>query len=187
MALYNISCPSDKCYTRTMCGSHKNNVYRHPPYTFNFTDVSQKKGNLLLLLVTASDLTPGTPNVVVEWLTLLFRIRVQISVPATGYPEGFSWFFSVPPGECQPNTLKLGHDRFLPNPFQSNIIFTYYPITDSILKKRRKINYQPTPGSCTKRRCLYAMRRVSQSDFPKTIRLLPERISDRPVSPWCTV
>jgi hypothetical protein len=30
------------------------------------------------------------------------------------------------------------------------------------------------------------MRRVSQSDFPKTIRLLPERISDRPVSPWCT-
>jgi hypothetical protein len=26
--------------------------------------------------------------------------------------------FSVHPGECLDSTLKLGHDRFLPNPFQ---------------------------------------------------------------------
>jgi hypothetical protein len=36
----------------------------------------------------------------------------------TGYHErGFSWFFSVPPGEYRNNILKLGHDSFLPNPF----------------------------------------------------------------------
>jgi hypothetical protein len=35
----------------------------------------------------------------------------------------FSWFYSVPPGDFRDITLKLGHDRYLPNPFQ----FTYYP------------------------------------------------------------
>jgi hypothetical protein len=56
--------------------------------------------------------------VMVEWLTLLLYIR---EVPGsnfsleTGYPHwGFSWFPSVPPGECQDCTLKLGHDYFLP-------------------------------------------------------------------------
>jgi hypothetical protein len=34
----------------------------------------------------------------------------------------FSWFSSVPPGECRDSILKLGHDRFLPNPFQFIII-----------------------------------------------------------------
>jgi hypothetical protein len=29
----------------------------------------------------------------------------------------FSWFFSIPPGECRNSTLKLDHARFLPNPF----------------------------------------------------------------------
>jgi hypothetical protein len=39
--------------------------------------------------------------------------------PEAGYPECvFSWFSSVPPGECWDSTLKLGHDRFLPSPFQ---------------------------------------------------------------------
>jgi len=33
------------------------------------------------------------------------------------------WFSSVPPGECRSSTLKLGHDRFLPNPFQLIIHF----------------------------------------------------------------
>jgi len=28
------------------------------------------------------------------------------------------WFSSVPPGKFWDSTLKLGHDRFLPNPFQ---------------------------------------------------------------------
>jgi hypothetical protein len=48
------------------------------------------------------------PNDVIEWLTLL-RIREVPGSnlgPATGYDNsGFSWFFSVPPGEYQKNTL----------------------------------------------------------------------------------
>jgi hypothetical protein len=53
---------------------------------------------------------------------LLLRIR---EVPGSNlgpeavYPECvFSWFSSVPPGKFRDNTLKLGHDRFLPSPFQ---------------------------------------------------------------------
>jgi hypothetical protein len=34
----------------------------------------------------------------------------------------FSRFFSVTPGECRDSTLKLGHDHFLPNPFQFIVI-----------------------------------------------------------------
>jgi hypothetical protein len=44
------------------------------------------------------------PNVVVEWLTLLLRIR-EISTTLTGYSDlGFSWFSSVP-GEFRAGTL----------------------------------------------------------------------------------
>jgi hypothetical protein len=60
-------------------------------------------------------------NFVVEWLTLLLRIR---EVPGsnlgseTGYTDwGFSWFSSVLPSECRDSALKLGYDRFLPRPF----------------------------------------------------------------------
>jgi hypothetical protein len=62
------------------------------------------------------------PNVVVEWLTPLLRIReVPGSNPGTetGYPdEGFSWLSSVPPGKFQDSNFKLVHDRFLPHPLQ---------------------------------------------------------------------
>jgi len=56
------------------------------------------------------------------------------------------WFSSVPPGEYRDSTLKLGHDRFLPNPFQFIIIHlsSYHRrYIVYLLKKRRKINYQP--------------------------------------------
>jgi hypothetical protein len=44
--------------------------------------------------------------------------------PETGYPDwGSLWFSWVPPGECWDSTLKLDHNRFLPNPFQSGIHF----------------------------------------------------------------
>jgi hypothetical protein len=33
--------------------------------------------------------------------------------------RGFSWFSSVPKGNCLYGILKLGHDRFLPHPFQT--------------------------------------------------------------------
>jgi hypothetical protein len=59
------------------------------------------------------------PNVVVEWLTLLLRIREGTGSNfdlETGYPDlGFSWFSSVPPCECRDNTLKLCEVRFLPS------------------------------------------------------------------------
>jgi hypothetical protein len=43
-------------------------------------------------------------RVVVEWLTLLLRIR-EISTTVTGYSDlGFSWFSSVP-GEFRAGTL----------------------------------------------------------------------------------
>jgi hypothetical protein len=61
------------------------------------------------------------PNVVVQWLTILLRIR---KVPGsylgleTGYPDRFPWFSSVHPGKCWDNSLKLRHDRFLTRSFQ---------------------------------------------------------------------
>jgi hypothetical protein len=62
------------------------------------------------------------PNILVEWLILLLRTR---EVPGSNLGPGdriswlrFLWFSSVPPVECQDSTLKLGHDRFLPNSFQ---------------------------------------------------------------------
>jgi hypothetical protein len=33
----------------------------------------------------------------------------------------FLCFSSIPPGECRDSTSTLGHDRFLPNPFQFTI------------------------------------------------------------------
>jgi hypothetical protein len=55
------------------------------------------------------------------------------------------WFFSVTLGEGRDSTLKLGHDHFVPNPFQFIIIdlssyHRHYMVW--ILKKRHKINYQ---------------------------------------------
>jgi hypothetical protein len=66
------------------------------------------------------------PNVVVEWLTHLLRIREVPGSnfgPETGYPDwGFSRFFSISP---ENSTLKLVHDCFLPRHFQ--FIITYRP------------------------------------------------------------
>jgi hypothetical protein len=45
----------------------------------------------------------------------------------------FSWFSSVAPGECRDGALKLGHDHFLPNPFQFII---YLPSCRSTLYNR---------------------------------------------------
>jgi hypothetical protein len=69
-----------------------------------------------------SNLRLVSTNVVVEWLTLLLRIR-EISAsnigPVNDYPDwGFSWFCSVYPGDRQSFTLKLGHDLLLSYPFQ---------------------------------------------------------------------
>jgi hypothetical protein len=53
----------------------------------------------------------GSPNVVVEWITVLLRIREVTALnlgPETSYPElRFSWFSSVPPYECRDITYIL--------------------------------------------------------------------------------
>jgi hypothetical protein len=78
--------------------------------------------HLLKRLITSILIISVLPNFVVEWVPLLLRIREVPSSnlgPENGYPDsGFSWFSSVPPDECLDITLKLGYDRFLPNPFQ---------------------------------------------------------------------
>jgi hypothetical protein len=73
------------------------------------------------------------PNVVVEWFTLLLRVQEVPGSnldPETGYPDwGFSWFSSVHAGECRGSTLKLGHDRFLPNSIKFIIYFSLFHST----------------------------------------------------------
>jgi hypothetical protein len=61
-----------------------------------------------------------SPNVAIEWILLLRMRQVPGSYlgPDTGYPDGgFTWFSLVRLGECQDSTYKLGHNRFLSNPF----------------------------------------------------------------------
>jgi hypothetical protein len=67
-----------------------------------------------------------TPNILVEWLALLLRIR---EVPdsnlglATGYADrGSSWFFLSSSIRMLASYLTLGHDRFLSNLFLFVII-----------------------------------------------------------------
>jgi hypothetical protein len=90
------------------------------------------------------------PNVLVECLTLLLRIREvpgsNLS-PETGCPEcWFSWFVSVPAGECRNSTLQF-RPRPLPAKFfpiyHSLITLSFDAVYSYILKKRRKINYKP--------------------------------------------
>jgi hypothetical protein len=64
----------------------------------------------------------GDPNIVVEWLTLLLHIR---EVPGsnldleTGHSDwSFLWFSSIPQGKFRDSISKLGHNCFLPHPFQ---------------------------------------------------------------------
>jgi hypothetical protein len=68
------------------------------------------------------------PNVVVEWLTHLFPIReVAVSnlVPETGYPF---WGFRDFPQSLQASA-RIGHDRFLPTPFQFIIHLSPFHLT----------------------------------------------------------
>jgi hypothetical protein len=66
----------------------------------------------------------------------MYSIHASYTWPVFGWPrvkisariraiqtELFSWFSSVPPGECRDSILKLGNDRFLPNPLQFIIIY----------------------------------------------------------------
>jgi hypothetical protein len=79
----------------------------------------------IIIIIIIIIIIQSLPNAVVEWLTLLLRIRevpwVQISALRLALLAGFSWFSSVPQGECRVGTILLAHDRFLPNILQSII------------------------------------------------------------------
>jgi hypothetical protein len=78
---------------------------------------------------------------VVEWLTLLIPIREAPGSSLgseSGYPDGgFSWLSSVSRGEFKDSTLVLGHDRFLPNPFQIIIRLSLFHLTLYSLSYRK--------------------------------------------------
>jgi hypothetical protein len=61
-------------------------------------------------------------NVVVEWLTLRLRIRKvprsNLGLEIVCLKWRVSWFSLVSPTKCWNSALRLGHDRFLPHPFQ---------------------------------------------------------------------
>jgi hypothetical protein len=63
--------------------------------------------------------------------------RVQISARRQAvHPKGFL----SPPGECRHSTLKLGHDRFLPSPFQ--FVIHLPPLQSTLYSLSHwKINY----------------------------------------------
>jgi hypothetical protein len=55
----------------------------------------------------------------------------------SGYPGWSSpWVSSVPPGECWDSTLRLCHDRFLPNHFQ--FIIHLSPFHSTLLLQMRR-------------------------------------------------
>jgi hypothetical protein len=67
----------------------------------------------------------ASPKAVVEWLTLLLHAR-EVSGFKYQLEDVLSWLRafvapSVPLGKYRDSTFKLGHDRFLLNPFQSII------------------------------------------------------------------
>jgi hypothetical protein len=74
---------------------------------------------------------PVTPNIVVEFSTLLLRIR---EVPSsnlglnTGYPNKNCSLLSCPFRQMT-RCLKLGHDRFLLHPFQFIIHLLHFHST----------------------------------------------------------
>jgi hypothetical protein len=70
-----------------------------------------------------------TPNVVVQWLTLLLRIWFK-SRPREGYPDwGVSWFYSVNSSTYRNSSLKSGHNRLPKNPFQFDIYLSPFNLT----------------------------------------------------------
>jgi hypothetical protein len=86
-------------------------------------------------------------NLLVEWLAFLLCTR-EVSGSDLGskieYPDwGFSCFSPVRSNKCRGSTSKLGHDRFLPNPFQLIIhLSSYYSTLSYSLKMPRLIYYK---------------------------------------------
>jgi hypothetical protein len=61
-----------------------------------------------------------------------------------GYPEVLRGFSQSPPGKCRDSTLKLGHDRFLPNFFHPS--FAYHPFIRRYTAEVPKLLDSPTVG-----------------------------------------
>jgi hypothetical protein len=59
--------------------------------------------------------------------------------------QRFSWFSSVPPSECQDNSVKLGHDHLLPSRLVYNSLTTPYVVSGTEkawLKKLQSMKIQ---------------------------------------------
>jgi hypothetical protein len=66
-----------------------------------------------------ADLTLAFRKIIIPFMKPGGSLSSSYLIPETGYADWiFRVFFSVCPYECQDIILKLGHDRFLPNPFQ---------------------------------------------------------------------
>jgi hypothetical protein len=61
------------------------------------------------------------PNIAVEWLAFLPRIREVEPRPGDNYPDWRYCGFLSPSRKMPEKNLKLGHDRFLPHPLQFGI------------------------------------------------------------------
>jgi hypothetical protein len=82
----------------------------------------------------------GWPSSNQNQLIWLHRSRVQTSTRRSANVTEVFVVSSVPPEESRDSTLKLGHDRFLPNPFHFIIRLSPFHSTLHTLrywKKRR--------------------------------------------------
>jgi hypothetical protein len=85
------------------------------------------------------------PNVAIEWLVFLLRIREVPDSnlgPKTGYSDRrFTWFSSGPSKQMPGLCLKLLYDRLFPCPFQFiyHSTLQFEPLTSSLNKPQIKI------------------------------------------------
>jgi hypothetical protein len=102
--------------------------------------------SLVFLCIDVYYLHTAAPNIMVEWLTLLLRIRKasgSILGPATVYPDwGFSWHSSVPPGKCRDSNL----NRPRPLPSKSfaihHLLILLLTLYNLVTEKASLKNYQ---------------------------------------------
>jgi hypothetical protein len=84
----------------------------------------------VLLPDSSAEMSSTSPSYRMSWLTLLLHIwdvlDSNLGLETSCRDWDLSWIFSVPPGKCQNNALKLGHDCFLPN--LSQVILHFHPL-----------------------------------------------------------
>jgi hypothetical protein len=113
----------------------------------------------------SSIFVPQRPNIVVEWLTPLLRIREVLGSnvgPETGYPDwACSWFYSFSPGEWRPSILKWGHDLYIGNPFYFIIHLSPFHLRVYNLRYWKSVvkntNTNSSPDICKYQKCVVVL------------------------------